>query len=970
MALKAWPTVTNRNVAQPSRVRLSTAPEAGADVYDVTPVPGTVMAEGTLINEALFSGEKAYVDQNDVPVVTATSNDGIGYIATVPQWQGMTAAEMNGRILVVLFARTSASTTCTLNINGLGASNIYLSSGTSTSGGAAFPKADYLSVNHTTVMKYDSTQNYWHILSASSRPYGGAYVTNMWAIAAGGTGGNTAAAARTNLSTLAYGAVSENSARILPPSGDANTVVWWRIGSTASGDNGGVVPATRDTTNGWGYAGTSLDPWRAVWAKTLNGTINVSNLSGIVPIGNGGTGANTKAIGANNLSVLSIGNGFTGIPSGSDLNNFTTYGNYGTYLTINAQTILNTPHGATASASALAFNLTVEASLRANSTKYVRQIYQEYKPTSLKYARTLIENTSTWSDWKVVEGDGYATTTSPGLVKVDGTTITINSAGVLSSTGGGGGGGYTLPVASASTLGGIKVGSGLSVTADGTLSATSSSEIIPITRGGTGANSIGGAVNSLKVKFIGEGLPALTNGTDLNEITTFGNYGVASDVVARTILNTPYSATTSPNVYAFNLTVEGALAASTSGNYIRQTFKEHLNTTATYTRVSSNGGTSWTAWQQITLEKSVPVAQGGTGATTATNARANLAVPMYAVDNSNVDSITILAPNGTPAQWTSQGYKTSNLGGILPRVADTSAGWNNIGASAWPFISLWAKTLNGTLNTSNLSGIVPISNGGTGAITTGGAANTLSVRTIGNGAVTIPNGADLNTYLAAGNYGVHADVNAHTILNTPYGAAASSAPVSFNLTVENAISASTNGRYLRQVFKEYPATRPTYSRGSINGGESWTAWLQSTIESGVPITLGGTGAVTATAAKSNLGLGQYIGPAATGSDTQIKSIFRLTEKVYIVESVLNLAGTSGTGLQKLGELKVPFDLITPQAGSTSLMGATQLLAATVSTGGYVSLSYQDKNTIALDTYASGGSTAASTARCVLIIAAA
>jgi hypothetical protein len=38
--------------------------------------------------------------------------------------------------------------------------------------------------------------------------------------------------------------------------------------------------------------------------------------------------------------------------------------------------------------------------------------------------------------------------------------------------GGGGGGGYVLPPATASTLGGIKVGSNLSITSDGTLSAT------------------------------------------------------------------------------------------------------------------------------------------------------------------------------------------------------------------------------------------------------------------------------------------------------------------------------------------------------------------------------------------------------------------------------------------------------------------------------------------------------------------
>lgn len=37
---------------------------------------------------------------------------------------------------------------------------------------------------------------------------------------------------------------------------------------------------------------------------------------------------------------------------------------------------------------------------------------------------------------------------------------------------GGGGGSYTLPPATASTLGGVKVGSGLSVTSDGTLSTS------------------------------------------------------------------------------------------------------------------------------------------------------------------------------------------------------------------------------------------------------------------------------------------------------------------------------------------------------------------------------------------------------------------------------------------------------------------------------------------------------------------
>ena len=50
-----------------------------------------------------------------------------------------------------------------------------------------------------------------------------------------------------------------------------------------------------------------------------------------------------------------------------------------------------------------------------------------------------------------------ASTTQLGGVRVDGSTIQINGSGVISST-------YTLPTATASVLGGIKVGSGLSIT--------------------------------------------------------------------------------------------------------------------------------------------------------------------------------------------------------------------------------------------------------------------------------------------------------------------------------------------------------------------------------------------------------------------------------------------------------------------------------------------------------------------------
>ena len=60
-----------------------------------------------------------------------------------------------------------------------------------------------------------------------------------------------------------------------------------------------------------------------------------------------------------------------------------------------------------------------------------------------------------------------ATTSSVGVVKPDGTTITIDEDGTIhgAST-------YELPIASTTTLGGIKVGQNLSISDDGTLSAT------------------------------------------------------------------------------------------------------------------------------------------------------------------------------------------------------------------------------------------------------------------------------------------------------------------------------------------------------------------------------------------------------------------------------------------------------------------------------------------------------------------
>lgn len=82
----------------------------------------------------------------------------------------------------------------------------------------------------------------------------------------------------------------------------------------------------------------------------------------------------------------------------------------------------------------------------------------------------------------VTSGGSYtlptASTTVLGGVRVDGTTITINGSGIISSASA-----YTLPAATASVRGGIKVGSGLTITGD----------VLSVTGGGGG----GGAATTL-----------------------------------------------------------------------------------------------------------------------------------------------------------------------------------------------------------------------------------------------------------------------------------------------------------------------------------------------------------------------------------------------------------------------------------------------------------------------------------------
>ena len=116
------------------------------------------------------------------------------------------------------------------------------------------------------------------------------------------------------------------------------------------------------------------------------------------------------------------------------------------------------------------------------------------------------------------------------------------------------------------------------------------------------------------------------------------------------------------------------------------------------------------------------------------------------------------------------------------------------------------------VNFSNIEGVLPISKGGTGNSNSTNAANSLSVKSLGNG-TSIPENADLNSYTNAGNYVCSTSASAQTLSNCPITAA-------FNMTV---YLANGSISYLIQELTHF-ISGVTYFRSYSLSNKTWSEW--------------------------------------------------------------------------------------------------------------------------------------------------
>lgn len=262
---------------------------------------------------------------------------------------------------------------------------------------------------------------------------------------------------------------------------------------------------------------------------------------------------------------------------------------------------------------------------------------------------------------------------------------------------------------------------------------------VSVQNGGTGETTASQAAKNLGVLPLGEVVTKIPENADLNDYTIPGVYAVRNNSVAATIANIPQQNGGILRVFSG---LGSDITASSTWKYLIQEYVVFNGRTHIREGSSGSGTTvTWDSWRAVVNSDDFPfsIARGGTGASSAAAARENLAVlPLAGGTVTGQVKSTYANPNGFlvehgaadkdacfRATRSDTGVSVMmgvGSGGINHGVYSTKLGkWLIYGDGSNVYC-------NGT--STNVTGTVAVTHGGTGATTAAGARANLGVPTL------------------------------------------------------------------------------------------------------------------------------------------------------------------------------------------------------------------------------------------------